>query len=809
VDTTAQLNLIKLMGVSGFEFFGVIIACVVIGLVMISLVTATISKFTVSTSNVALKLTSTGILQVIDSTGTVINVSDCNKLTAGPYPNKCIKQWWGTSGGAGCTTDPTTSTTLMNKWNSTTAVMTPTQIKADMQLIATTKDDTNAMVCYNQTSVDHYKTNILNSGMSLDTTQSLINGTYTAKILSTGALVVMNGTTQVWTSGTSGTYNKIIMQADGNLVLAKPDNTTIVISNTAGNNGAQLVLTNTGKLNVVSTSNVLLWSSDCDSTTAPYPIGCIRKWWGAAGAGCVTDPATLTAKLTQWNTMTPAQVKADMQLIASTQDDTNANMCYNLNARLKYHQDTLLVGDSLNKGDYLCSGSYIAVMSNNGNLEIYNKPSTLTDCTQTLPSSLGKLLWTTNVPGSTAVKAIIKSDASVALQDSAGVDIWTFNSYTAPNILLPGATLTTGQVLINNGFTAIMQTDGNFVIYDINNSPVTASGTSGSNLIVKMRTDGNLVINTAANIDSTTVAPLWQSYTNSTANANSVLSFNANGELEIINTSGYTIWSTKPITSLLAGGYITTMQRFKNGTYMAYIQSDGKLIQFNNTTPEWNNNVTGTSRGNYVLYMKTDGTFAIATTLNSTSPIWTGGIAGNANARLDFTASGALAVMTSDNRMVWTSKIISSGFPSAAFNITRDDTNAKCVVYGSNSGTGYTTNFYNDVCMAQSLAGLDGHSTAYVWSNNTIRPSANPTSCLTASGALDGSNAASLTTSACNPNDPRQQFTYGTDKSIKLSYYPNYCIDSYSNTNNAVSYLSNICSSTNTNQRFNLPAATS
>lgn len=56
--------------------------------------------------------------------------------------------------------------------------------------------------------------------------------------------------------------------------------------------------------------------------------------------------------------------------------------------------------------------------------------------------------------------------------------------------------LTTGQFLNspNGNYTAIMQTDGNFVLYNASNIPLWATGTSGSNNTLSMQPDGNIVV---------------------------------------------------------------------------------------------------------------------------------------------------------------------------------------------------------------------------------------------------------------------------------------------------------------------------
>jgi hypothetical protein len=58
-----------------------------------------------------------------------------------------------------------------------------------------------------------------------------------------------------------------------------------------------------------------------------------------------------------------------------------------------------------------------------------------------------------------------------------------------------------------NGNTAIMQEDGNFVLYDQTNNPVWASGTSGNpGAVLAVQDDGNVVVYLNGN-------PLWATNT--------------------------------------------------------------------------------------------------------------------------------------------------------------------------------------------------------------------------------------------------------------------------------------------------------
>nr|AAA19577.1 lectin [Epipactis helleborine] len=69
------------------------------------------------------------------------------------------------------------------------------------------------------------------------------------------------------------------------------------------------------------------------------------------------------------------------------------------------------------------------------------------------------------------------------------------------NHLLTGQRLTTGSFLTEGGFTFIMQSDCNLVLYDLNR-PIWASGTygKGTGCFLSMQSDGNLVVYDVRNI---------------------------------------------------------------------------------------------------------------------------------------------------------------------------------------------------------------------------------------------------------------------------------------------------------------------
>lgn len=73
----------------------------------------------------------------------------------------------------------------------------------------------------------------------------------------------------------------------------------------------------------------------------------------------------------------------------------------------------------------------------------------------------------------------------------AGVNVYGLNSSNSWKV----GTYLMGDKISNNGFTAVIQSDGNLVIYNSKGAAVWASGTSGNpNAKLAVQSDGNIVI---------------------------------------------------------------------------------------------------------------------------------------------------------------------------------------------------------------------------------------------------------------------------------------------------------------------------
>jgi hypothetical protein len=102
---------------------------------------------------------------------------------------------------------------------------------------------------------------------------------------------------------------------------------------------------------------------------------------------------------------------------------------------------------------------------------------------------------------------------------------------------------TAGMALTNCKGTLVMQTDGNFVLYNENGTPIWATGTYGNTGDdTVFQTDGNLVVYTASGV------PIWASNTYGLA-AGGTFDYQSEGNLVIYNSAGLPVWASNTVHS--------------------------------------------------------------------------------------------------------------------------------------------------------------------------------------------------------------------------------------------------------------------
>lgn len=166
----------------------------------------------------------------------------------------------------------------------------------------------------------------------------------------------------------------------------------------------------------------------------------------------------------------------------------------------------------------LGSGTHNLVMQTDGNLVLYTN---------------GKASWASNTHGNPGAKALLQDDGNFVVYSSAGKALWASHTFAkellayldGDDVGLTG--LEAGWYLANNGYKLLMQTDGNLVLY------------------------------------SRTRA-LWSTRTNGNPGAYAVLE--PNGKLAVYSSGDVQLWSNN--------------KSYSRGFYELAMQSDGNLVEY-------------------------------------------------------------------------------------------------------------------------------------------------------------------------------------------------------------------------------------
>ncbi len=298
------------------------------------------------------------------------------------------------------------------------------------------------------------------------------NGQFRLTMQGDGNLVEYGGTSVVWASATNPSGARAVMQDDGNFVIYDSSDSALWASDTSGNPGAYLSLRDTGELSVVSATGSRLW----------------------AGPGELALNATLTSGQTLSSPL--GAYRLTMQ--------ANGNL-------VEYDAaDTVIWETGTNSGTR-------AVMQSDGNLVLYD--------------GADQALWASNTSGHPGAYLSLLDTGQLLVDTTAGTPLWA-----AAGTLLPDATLATGETLDSpsGAYQLTMQSGGNLVLHQ-GATVVWSSGTSSAGSHAVMQGDGNLVVY------SSTSQPLWAS--NSSGNPGAYLILGDDGTLALISPAGGTLWS--------------------------------------------------------------------------------------------------------------------------------------------------------------------------------------------------------------------------------------------------------------------------
>lgn len=254
-------------------------------------------------------------------------------------------------------------------------------------------------------------------------------------------------------------------------------------------------------------------------------------------------------------------------------------------------------------------------MQEDGNFVLYN--------------SYGQAYLHTGTGGKYGSYIIFDNDGSLKLyspsptvswQSKTVASSWYASSKPSAGTMTPGTILKSNQYLQsgNETFRLIMQSDGNFVLYEqATGKALWNSGTRGTGNWAVMQTDGNLVVYNASN------TPLWSSGT--AAKPSSYLLVQDDGNM-VIYTPLRPTWATNTAvktfaTSSTGSGIIGSGRRLYagdavssgNGTYSLIMQSDGNLVLYNvlKGSALWNTKTYGTGMSGVKAKLQTDGNFIV------------------------------------------------------------------------------------------------------------------------------------------------------------------------------------------------------
>lgn len=217
-------------------------------------------------------------------------------------------------------------------------------------------------------------------------------------------------------------------------------------------------------------------------------------------------------------------------------------------------------GLHVNQSQWSCNGNYQLTVQGDGNVVLYRKSGIALWATQTFGSPVRRLLlqsdgnlvaydagstayWASNTHGFEGAYARVQDDGNFVIHEANGLPIWASNTVQPPvnpptecGVAYPGQGIVAGETLAScdgrfalriesdgnlklqqgsmqlwttdtggqRGHYAVMQADGNFVLYDAQNGALWTSDTFGfEGAYARVQNDGNFVVYEAAGL------PIW------------------------------------------------------------------------------------------------------------------------------------------------------------------------------------------------------------------------------------------------------------------------------------------------------------
>ncbi|PPH96905.1 hypothetical protein C5C95_13050 [Rathayibacter sp. AY1B7] len=335
---------------------------------------------------------------------------------------------------------------------------------------------------------------VLDSGRELSPGQQLTasDGRSRAAMQSDGNLVVYVDGSPRWSSVTSGAGNRLAMQTDGNAVVSAPGSGVRWQAGTPGNPGARMRMQNDGNLVITAASGRPLWASS--TSRAPE----------------IRDVLSSGSRLSRGQQLT----SPDGRSRASLQGD--GNLAVYSRGDVRWGAGTQGEGETLS-------------MQSDGNAVV--------------TSASGRPLWASGTAGNPGSRLQMQNDGNLVVYSASGRALWASDTPPAPpapavrDTLSSGNRLTAGQLLRSSdgGSEAVMQGDGNLVVYS-RGSARWAAGTSGGGNRLEMQSDGNAVVYAGSG------GARWQSGTAGSPGSRMVMQ--NDGNLVIYSPQGRALWAS-------------------------------------------------------------------------------------------------------------------------------------------------------------------------------------------------------------------------------------------------------------------------
>jgi predicted lipoprotein with Yx(FWY)xxD motif len=355
----------------------------------------------------------------------------------------------------------------------------------------------------------------------------------------------------------------------------------------------------------------------------------------------------------QWMTTDAPLISANGRYAAYLQDDANLVLCYTTNgaADLSRPYWSVFANAAGQVGGPRTGPHYYAVMQSDGNFVLYNGPN---------PASQGPPYWATGTNRAQGqYTAIMQTDGNFVVYDGSGQPIWASNTEWVSWQVTSGDRLNTNQWIVNDAamvsadrrYAAYLQDDGNLVLCYTTNGAADlsrpywsvfahpASGQvrsqpSGPPYHAVMQSDGNFVLYDGRD-PGNSGPPYWATNT-SRARGQFTAVMQTDGNFVVYDGTGQPIWAShtewvsQQVTRadrLTTGQWMTTDAPLisANGSYAAYLQDDANLVVCQTTNGAadlsktyWSvfANAAGQARGphtgpHYYAVMQSDGNFVL------------------------------------------------------------------------------------------------------------------------------------------------------------------------------------------------------